>query len=80
MDYNHFRSMLDEIFIDTMKMVHRGKDIEQATKEAYGYLSCDPERMKQTDQADFKRLVNGWLANKRFPKQQGKKLINLNNL
>jgi hypothetical protein len=64
----YWQSQLDEIFLEQMAMVHRGKNIEEAIREAYGHLICDPDRLQNADQADFKRLVNGWLSNKRFPK------------
>lgn len=79
--YQHYREMIDEIYFEALQSTHRGKDIEQAIKESFLHLIADPVRLERTEPADFKRLVNGWLTNKRFPKTaQGKKLIKLDNL
>lgn len=82
--FDYWNGTLDEIFLDTMKMVHRGKDIDQAVKESYAHLISDPLRLANANPSDFKRIVNSWLSNKR---PEGKretpgfrKLVNLDNL
>lgn len=84
-DFTYWLNCLDEIWREQMAFIHKGKDIDQAAKEAYGYLICDPVRLQLTEPADFKRLVNGWLCNKKFPNQQrfqkpAPKLLDLTNL
>lgn len=51
-------------------MVHPGKDIDQAIKEAYAHLIADEYRMKVVDSRGFKQLVNAWLSNKRPEKKK----------
>lgn len=55
----------DEQWIGTMKMIHRGKNIEQAIAESYGHLIADEDRLKNSELSDFKKLVNTWLCGKR---------------
>ncbi len=62
---DYWKSQCGEIWLEQMAMIHRGKDINKAIEESYGYLICDPDRLAVTDASDFKRLVNGWLSNKR---------------
>ena len=58
----------DKYWVQVMSMIHKGKDINQAVLESFGHLISDPIRLNHMDHNDFKRLVNGWLTNKRFPK------------
>lgn len=55
----------DQMWWETMQMVHRGKDIDGILGYAYLDMLSQPERFKNATLSDFKRLVNGWLANKR---------------
>lgn len=64
-DFSYWESQTDEKWRETMAMIHKGKDVDGAMKEAFGYLVSDPIRLANTDAGDFKRLVNGWLSNKR---------------
>ncbi len=70
----------DTMWIETMKYIHKGKDIEQGIKEAYGHLIADEDRHKNSTMSDFKKLVNTWLTNKRFPRENVKKRKDLSNL
>jgi len=72
--FNYWQSTLDEIWMDTMKMVHPGKDHLQAAKEAFAHLMAT-EQLDTAEPGDFKRLMNGWLSNKRFPKPTFKKVL-----
>lgn len=76
-----WRSQCDEIWLETMQMIHPGKDIEQAIRQSYGHLIASPARLQTSTASDFKRLVNTWLANSRAEKprfkQQGADLTNL---
>jgi len=71
----YWQSTIDEIYLDTMRMVHPGKNIDQGIKEAYAHLLADPSRLNATEPSDFKRLLNGWLANKSFPKKSIQKVL-----
>lgn len=76
--FDYWKSQIDEIWLDKMKMVHRGKNIDQGILEAYGHLISDPVRLANADGSDFKRLVNSWLANQRTkPNRYSKPLHNL---
>lgn len=74
----------DEIWMGNMRYIHKGKDINQAALEAFGHLISDPLRLANADHADFKRLVNSFLTNKRFPTKTQpngfKKLVDLKNI
>lgn len=63
-----------------MGIVHKGKDVQAAIREAYGHLIADEQRLMRAEPADFKRLVNGWLTNKRFPFQTKTSRADLTNL
>jgi hypothetical protein len=68
MDFNYWKAQLDEMWLESMAMVHRGKDIERGILEAFGDLISQPERLEQSSANDFKKLVNSWLANQRRAK------------
>lgn len=70
MDFETFHKSLisDELWMETMNYVHKGKDIEQGIKEALAHLIADPDRLKSANLADCKRLVNGWLSNRKAEK------------
>lgn len=76
-----FVSQIDEIYLENLKYTHKGKDIQQAVKEAYAHVASDSLRLKNMDGAGAKRLVNTWLTNTKS--QNGKpktKLLDLTNL
>jgi hypothetical protein len=76
-----FVSQIDEIYLENLKYTHKGKDIQQAIKEAYAHVASDSLRLKNMDGAGAKRLVNTWLTNTKS--QNGKpktKLLDLTNL
>lgn len=67
-DLAWFKNQLDDIFLDRMKLLHNGKNIEQAIKEAFGHLLAN-----DIDQADKRRcqtLLNSWLSNQKPAKAQ----------
>lgn len=68
MSFDYWKGQLDEIWLENISMVHRGKDIERGILEAFGDLISQPERLEQSNANDFKKLVNSWLANQRRPK------------
>ena len=65
MSFDYWKSQLDEIWLENIRMVHRGKDIDRGILEAFGDLISQPERLEQSSPNDFKKLVNSWLANQR---------------
>lgn len=77
---DYWKSQLSEQWIETMKLVHRDKDIEQGILNAFGDLMSNEKRLQNADASDFKRLVNSWLANQRRNKQEMKTRINLDRI
>lgn len=59
----------DTLWMETLKYVHKGKDIEQGIKEALMHLIADPERLEKATLSDRKKLVNSWMSTKRFPRE-----------
>jgi hypothetical protein len=59
----------DEIWIESMRYIHKGKDIEQGIREAFGHLIADDDRLRNATLTDCKKLVNTWMTNKRFPRE-----------
>lgn len=57
-----WQSTIDERYRETLSMIHPGKDIDQAIREAFGHLSADPLHLAATEPHQFKRLVNTWLG------------------
>ena len=69
-----FEKQIDEIFLETLKMNNKDKDIPQAIKDSFAHLAADSHRLAIIDQAGCKKLVNTWLSNQRVngkPKQNG---------
>lgn len=58
-----FVSQIDEIYLENLKYAHKGKDIQQAVKEAYNHVASDSLRLKNLDGAGAKKLINTWLTN-----------------
>ncbi len=74
MNLDYWKSQLDERWLETMSIIHKGKSIETAVNESFGYLIADETRLENSTGSDFKRLVNGWLSNKRPNKSTPQKL------
>ncbi len=64
----YWKSQLDAIWIEQMKMIHRGKDLDTIIEHAYGDL-ISQERVETATASDFKRLVNSWLSNRKGEKK-----------
>lgn len=76
-----FESQIDEIYLENLKMTHKGKDIQQAIKEAYNHVASDSLRLHNLDGAGAKRLVNTWLTNMKATNGKPKtQLLDLTNL
>lgn len=75
--FNDFHTALtsDSQWVETMQMIHRGKDLDQAIRESYGHLIADEDRLKNSELSDFKKLVNTWLCGKRPEVKKGKRDI-----
>jgi len=58
-----FESQIDDMFLENLKMTHKGKDVNQAIKESYNHVASDSLRLHNLDGAGAKRLVNTWLTN-----------------
>jgi len=58
-----FKNQIDSIFMESMKMNHKGKDIEQAIKDSYAHMAADPHRLARAEPSDCKKLLNTWLSN-----------------
>lgn len=63
-----FLNQFDEMFVENLKMTHKGKDFMQAAKEAYAHLAADPIRLHSAEASDCKRLLNTWLSNQKINK------------
>ncbi len=61
----YWKSQLDEIWLDSIKLVHRNKDIDKVIEYAYIDLLSQPDRINTASASDFKRLVNSWLSNRK---------------
>lgn len=64
-NFEWFLKQFDEMFVDTLKMTHKGKDFMQAAKESFAHLAADPIRLKMAESHDCKKLLNTWLANQK---------------
>lgn len=58
-----YRENIGPIFIDNLKTLHAGKDIEKAIKESYTYLIADKNRASRADSTDCAKLLTTWLSN-----------------
>jgi len=76
----YWKSQLSEQWIETMKLVHKDKDIEQGILNAFGDLISNETRLQNADASDFKRLVNSWLANQRRNKVVVKTRLDLSGI
>jgi len=65
-NFEWFLKQFDEMFVDTLKMTHRGKDFMQAAKESFAHLAADPVRLKMAESQDCKKLLNTWLTNQKI--------------
>jgi hypothetical protein len=66
---DYWKSQLDEIWLEQMIIIHKGKNIDEIIGYAFADLMSQPERLETATASDFKRLVNSWLSNKRPDKQ-----------
>lgn len=73
-NFEWFLKQFDEMFAETLKMTHKGKDFMQAAKESYAHLSADPIRLKMAENSDCKKLLNTWLTNQKNNKNGTEKL------
>ena len=62
-NFNWFLEQIDEIFLEQMRILHQGKNIEEAARQAFGHLCADEKKLKRADRADVQKLLNTWLSN-----------------
>jgi len=74
MTLDYWKSQLDERWLETMSMLHKGKDMDEAIAQSFGFLIADEVRLENSNASDFKRLVNGWLSKMPRPKKVAQKL------
>lgn len=60
-----FKSQFDDIFLDRIKMLHSGKDIDRAINESYGHLLSNG--IETADKRRCQTLLNSWLSNQKPP-------------
>lgn len=70
-DFQWYLNQFDEIYVENLKMTHKGKDFMQAAKESYAHMAADSVRLKNADSSDCKKLLNTWLTNQ---KNNGKQI------
>jgi hypothetical protein len=68
-DLAWFKNQLDDIFLDRMKLLHSGKNIELAIKESFGHLLAN--EIEKADKRRCQTLLNSWLSNQKPSKGQG---------
>lgn len=66
----------DDIFIENLRMTHRGKDILQAWGECFIHWTEDPNPPQEL--SDWKKKLNSWLSRKDNGKQTSKTTTNKN--
>lgn len=69
-EFPFWQSAIDPMYRETLEYCHPGKDIDQAIRESFGYLSADPHRLNVMEPSEFKRFVNGWLSKMRNVRPQ----------
>lgn len=67
---DYWTSQLDNIWLEQMSMIHKGKNIDEAIAQSFGHLISDEIRLQNTDIGGFKRLVNTWLSNSKINGKQ----------
>jgi hypothetical protein len=72
MNIEYWKQQLDEIWLNNIRYVHKGKDIDKIIEYAYIDL-ISQDRVENATASDFKRLVNSWLSNRRPPKENVKR-------
>lgn len=69
-DLQYWKGQLDDIWLERVTMVHKGKNVNIAIEQAFIHLISDEVRMNNSDTSDFKRLVNSFLINQKPQKKQ----------
>lgn len=71
-----YDSQFDEIFLEQLRMNHKGKDLQQAMNESWTFLTADQIRLKNSDRGNCRQLLAKWLSNmKTGVKTERKKLL-----
>jgi len=73
-ELDYWKSNLDELWLERVSMIHKGKDLDLAIEYSFIHLLSDETRLLNSDTSDFKRLVNSFLINQK-PQKLRKKLL-----
>jgi hypothetical protein len=73
-ELQYWKSKLDDIWLERVSMIHKGKDLDLAIEYSFIHLLSDETRLLNSDTSDFKRLVNSFLINQK-PQKLRKKLL-----
>ncbi len=60
-----YREQFDEMFMETLQITHKDKNINQAILESYAHLISDKIRLHNIDTSGCRKLLNTWLTNQR---------------
>ncbi len=74
-----WKQKLDDLWLEKVTIIHKGKDIDQAIEQSFIHLISDEIRLNNSDASDFKRLVNTWLCNSKHKKNGLAKIIDNTN-
>jgi len=75
----YWRQQLDDLWLEKVTIIHKGKDINQAIEQSFIHLISDELRLNNSNTSDFKRLVNTWLCNSKQKKNGLAKIIDNTN-
>lgn len=64
-----FRACIDDLYMEQLKMAHKGKDVDLAINQAFLYMTTKNDKL---DAAGVKRLLNTWLSNMKAEKVKTK--------
>jgi hypothetical protein len=65
-DIKDFKLFFDDLWIENMNILHKGKDVQKAISEVYGAYISDPVKFTGFDSQRFRSYVNTWLSNMRI--------------
>jgi hypothetical protein len=72
----YWKEQLDEIWMDNIRYVHRGKDIDKIIEYAFIDM-ISQDWFQRATASDFKRLVNRWLSNRKSEVKVKRDISNL---
>ncbi len=60
----------DEQWCEVMGMNHKGKNLDDAIRQALGHAVSDKAKFERMELSDLKKLVNTWLSNTRIQREK----------